>query len=116
MKCRRKAWIRNDQPVSLQTVVLSLGAEEDASFASLPASRLGSTVQAVATMTAVELVCAARALRMQWREPDEFSNPVFSRILKTAFTLPADTHDRDLRQDIDEALELVQLPELGYQA
>ena len=45
----------NAQPVSLQTVVLSLGAEEDASFASVATSRLDSTVQALATMTAVEL-------------------------------------------------------------
>ncbi|MHA7302757.1 aromatic amino acid lyase [Pseudarthrobacter sp. MDT1-22] len=51
----------NAQPASLQTVVLSLDAEEDASFASLAASRLDSTVQALATMTAVELVCSARA-------------------------------------------------------
>lgn len=101
------------QPASLQTVVLSLGAEEDASFASLAASRLGSTVQAVATMTAVELVCAARALRMQGRTPGEFSNPLFTKILKTAFTLPADTQDRDLRPDVDEALELVQLSGWG---
>lgn len=106
----------NAQPASLQTVVLSLGAEEDASFASLATSRLESTVRGLATLTAVELACAARALRMQGRTPDQFSNPVFSRILKTAFTLPADTQDRDLRPDLDEALELVQLPGLGYQA
>ena len=106
----------NAQPASLQTVVLSLGAEEDASFASLATSRLESTVRGLATLTAVELVCAARALRMQGRTPDQFSNPVFSRVLKTAFTLPADTQDRDLRPDLDEALELVQLPGLGHQA
>ncbi|MDQ0676829.1 histidine ammonia-lyase [Arthrobacter pascens] len=106
----------NAQPASLQTVVLSLGAEEDASFASLATSRLESTVRGLATLTAVELACGARALRMQGRTPDEFSNPVFSRVLKTAFTLPAATQDRDLRQDLDEALELVQLPGLGYQA
>lgn len=49
----------NAQPASLQTVVLSLGAEEDASFASLATARLDSTVQALATMTAVELICSA---------------------------------------------------------
>ena len=49
----------NAQPASLLPVVLSLGAEEDASFASLAAYRLDTTVQALATMTAVELVFSA---------------------------------------------------------
>ncbi|WP_410578548.1 aromatic amino acid lyase, partial [Bacillus sp. SIMBA_026] len=53
----------NAQPVSLQTVVLSLGAEEDASFASVASAQLQSTAEALATVTAVELICASRALR-----------------------------------------------------
>lgn len=103
----------NAQPASLQTVVLSLGAEEDASFASLATSRLDSTVQALTTMTAVELVCSARALRMQGREPSEFSNPRLRRTLEAGFTLPAASQDRDLRPDVDVASKLVLLPALG---
>ncbi|MET3175268.1 UNVERIFIED_ORG: histidine ammonia-lyase [Arthrobacter sp. UYCu721] len=103
----------NAQPVSLQTVVLSLGAEEDASFASLATHRLDSTVQAVATLTAVELVCSARALRMQGRKTSEFSHPLLRRTLETGFTLPAATQDRDLRPDVDLALKLVLLPALA---
>lgn len=103
----------NAQPVSLQTVVLSLGAEEDASFASLATHRLDSTVQAVATLTAVELVCSARALRMQGREPSEFSNPLLRGALEAALTLPAASQDRDLRPDVDLALKLVRLQALG---
>ncbi len=103
----------NAQPASLQTVVLSLGAEEDASFASLAASRLHSTVQALATMTAVELVCSARALRMQGRQPSDFTHPLLRRALETGFTLPAASQDRDLRPDVDAALKLVRLPALG---
>ncbi|VXC47924.1 Histidine ammonia-lyase [Arthrobacter sp. 9AX] len=102
----------NAQPVSLQTVVLSLGAEEDASFASLAASRLEPTVQAIATMTAVELVCAARALRMQGRRKREIGHQL-SGALESAYTLPAETRDRDLRPDIDRAELLVQQLRLG---
>lgn len=102
----------NAQPVSLQTVVLSLGAEEDASFASLAASRLDHTLQAAVTMTAVELICAARALRMQGRTTNGIATRL-SGALKAAFTLPAETRDRDLRQDVDQATLLVQKPQLG---
>jgi histidine ammonia-lyase len=103
----------NAQPVSLQTVVLSLGAEEDASFASLATHRLALTVQAVATLTAVELVCSARALRMQGRKASEFSNPLLRRALEAGFMLPAANQDRDLRPDVDRALKLVRLPALA---
>jgi histidine ammonia-lyase len=106
----------NAQPASLQTVVLSLGAEEDASFASLATSRLDSTVQALATMTAVELVCSARALRMQGRNASEFGNPLLRRTVEAGFALPAASQDRDLRPDVDEALKLVRLPALGSNA
>ncbi|MHC6595165.1 aromatic amino acid lyase [Arthrobacter sp. C152] len=104
----------NAQPASLQSVVLSFGTEEDASFASLAASRLEQTIDAVATVTAVELICAGRALRMQGRTFGTDSR--FSDALEAAFTLPAETVDRDLRQDIDQAMNLVQQPQLGVTA
>lgn len=101
------------QPVSLQTVVLSLGAEEDASFASIAASALEMTIQGLATTVAVELVCAGRALRMQGRSAEDFANPRFRTVLDAAFALPADPQDRDLRPDLDQALQMVQMPCLG---
>ncbi|MEZ2390451.1 aromatic amino acid lyase [bacterium RCC_150] len=106
----------NAQPVSLQTVVLSLGAEEDASFASVAASGLGSTVRALATVVAVELVCASRALRMQGRQVEEFPDPRFRRALDAGLSLSADAQDRDLRPDMDAAVGMVLLPGFGREA
>jgi histidine ammonia-lyase len=103
----------NAQPASLQTVVNSLGAEDDASFASVATSSLGSTVRALATMTAVELLCAGRALRLQGRTPREFNSARFRKALDAALSLPADVQDRDLRADVDAAVRLVTLPEFG---
>ncbi|WOH18428.1 aromatic amino acid lyase [Paenarthrobacter sp. GOM3] len=97
----------NAQPTSLQTVVLSLGAEEDASFASLASAQLESTAEALATITAVELVCAARALRLQKRRADEFSSPKLRAMMEAGFTLPSEMGDRDLRRDVERALQLV---------
>ncbi|MFH5878797.1 aromatic amino acid lyase [Arthrobacter sp. NA-172] len=103
----------NAQPVSLQTVVLSLGAEEDASFASVATSRMDSTVRALSTVVGVELVCAARALRMQDRTPEEFASLRFRRAFDAGLSLPADVQDRDLRPDVDAAVQLVLIPEFG---
>lgn len=106
--------IRADaQPVSLQTAVLSLGAEEDASFASLGVSRLDSSVGALSTVVAIELVCATRALRLQGRTPEEFTNGRLRRTFEAGWSLPSDVHDRDLRRDLDDAIRLVMLPGFG---
>lgn len=98
----------NAQPASLQTVVLSLGAEEDASFASLAAAQLQSTAHALETVTAVELVCAVRALRLQGRQAEEFGDAKARNLLAAAFALSPDMKDRDLRSDVETATELVQ--------
>jgi histidine ammonia-lyase len=103
----------NAHPASLQTVVLSLGAEEDASFASVGAAQLDSTVRALSTIVGIELVCAARALRLQGRTPREFNNARFRRTLEAGLSLPADVQDRDLRADVHAAVRLVMLPEFG---
>ncbi|WP_347108781.1 aromatic amino acid lyase [Paenarthrobacter sp. S56] len=103
----------NAQPASLQTVVLSLGAEEDASFASLAAAQLLSTARALETVTAVELVCAVRALRLQGREPKELRSARLKNLLDAGFSLPAGMEDRDLRGDVEEAVLLVRA---SYQA
>ncbi|MFF1831645.1 aromatic amino acid lyase [Paenarthrobacter sp. NPDC058040] len=97
----------NAQPASLQTVVLSLGAEEDASFASLAAAQLESTADALATVTAVELVCAVRALRLQGKVPEDFPSATLRNVLSAGFDLPEDVGDRDLRDDVEQALRLV---------
>ncbi|MDR6988229.1 histidine ammonia-lyase [Paenarthrobacter nitroguajacolicus] len=95
------------QPVSLQTVVLSLGAEEDASFASVATAQLESTADALAAVAAVELVCASRALRLQGRRPEEFHSPRLCAMMQAGFTLPSEVHDRDLRGDLEQAIELM---------
>lgn len=100
----------NAQPVSLQTVNLSLGAEEDASFATLGAAQLESSAHALATVVAVELVCASRALRGQGRQPDEFASPRLRAMMEAGFTLPSDVQDRDLRGDLERAQQLVSAP------
>ena len=103
----------NAQPVSLQTVVLSLGAEEDASFASVATARLDSTVRALSTVVGIELLCASRALRLQGRTRGEFTSPRFRKAFDAGLSLPADVHDRDLRPDVDAASRLAILPEFG---
>ncbi|UKA49626.1 aromatic amino acid lyase [Arthrobacter sp. FW305-123] len=97
----------NAQPVSLQTVVLSLGAEEDASFASVATAQLESTADALAIVAAVELVCASRALRLQGRQPEEFTSPRLRAMMQAGLTLPSDMEDRDLRGDLERATELI---------
>ncbi|MHC6222348.1 aromatic amino acid lyase [Arthrobacter sp. MMS24-S77] len=104
----------NAQPVSLQTVVLSLGAEEDASFASVATSRLDSTVRALSTVVGIELLCASRALRLQGRTPEEFTSLRFRMAFDAGLSLPADVQDRDLRPDVDAAIRLTMLPEFGH--
>ncbi len=57
------------QPATLQTVTLSRGAEEDASFASLAARQAYDAVAAYRTVLACELVGALRCLRMRGLDP-----------------------------------------------
>jgi histidine ammonia-lyase len=102
--------IRSYAPASHQTVVLSLGAEDDASFASVATSRLPSTVRSLATIIGIELICAARALRLQNRQPDDFCNPRFRRTLHAGFSLPPEVNDRDLRADVEAACGIVLNP------
>lgn len=103
----------NAQPVSLQTVVLSLGAEEDASFASVASSRMDSTVRALSTVIGIELLCASRALRLQGRILGEFTSTRFRKAFDAGLSLPADVQDRDLRPDVHAASHLAMLPQFG---
>jgi histidine ammonia-lyase len=95
-------------PAGVQSVTLSRGVEEDASFASLAARQALSAAENYQTMIACELVAAVRALRMQRRVPD---NPGVARALATCAELPTLTTDRDLTPDIEVAASL--LPELA---
>ncbi|HET8614862.1 MAG TPA: aromatic amino acid lyase [Actinomycetales bacterium] len=96
-------------PVATQTVVLSRGAEDDASFASTGALAALDAVGGVRAVLACELVAAVRALRMQ-RSADPPRTPVppsLQRVLDSCRSLPDDVSDRDLTGDLDVAAGLL---------
>jgi histidine ammonia-lyase len=79
-----------------QTVTLSRGLEEDASFASLAARQALEAVEPLKAVLACELVGAVRALRMRHQPvPEEVA------------ALPSDTADRDLTGDLETACSLL---------
>lgn len=96
----------NANPASLQTAVLSLGAEEDASFATLAAAQLEFTADTLAKLTAIELVCANRALRLQGLDVRPFSARV-RHMLHCSAALPGSADDRDLRPDLEQAERII---------
>lgn len=79
-------------PAAVQTATLSMGVEDDASFAALAASQAIQAVEAYRIVLACELVSAVRAMRMRGIEP---VGPVAE--------LSADTADRDLTADLEQA-------------
>jgi histidine ammonia-lyase len=82
-------------PASVQTISVSAGVEDDASFATTAAVRMGAVVDSYRHLIAVELVCAVRALRMrgvQLRGP-------LAAALAACWELPLDLRDRDLAPD-----------------
>jgi histidine ammonia-lyase len=89
-------------PTAVQSVSISRGAEDDASFAALGASLALRGVGAYRTVVACELVAAVRALRMRGRE-----------LAPPYADLPAGLDDRDLTGDLELAARL--LPLLGAQ-
>ena len=104
------AEIRNAaQPASVGTLVLSRGAEEDATFASQGILQLERSVAAYRVLLCCELVGAVRLLRQ--RGIVERFGGVLGRALAIAADLPRDEEDRDLRGDLATA-ETV-LDELG---
>ncbi|KAA0098535.1 histidine ammonia-lyase [Mycolicibacterium sp. P1-18] len=104
------AEIRNAaQPASVGTLVLSRGAEEDATFASQGILQLERSVAAYRVLLCCELVGAVRMLR-QRGVADRFGG-VLGRALALAADLPRDDEDRDLRGDLAAAEGL--LDELG---
>jgi histidine ammonia-lyase len=104
------AEIRNSaQPASVGTLVLSRGAEEDATFASQGIQQLERSVAAYRVLLCCELVGAVRLLRQ--RGIENCLAGVLAEAAELASTLPHDDEDRDLRGDIAAAEPL--LDELG---
>lgn len=91
-------------PSSIQTVGVSAGIEDDASFAGQATLRLGEATTAYRRMLAVELVCAVRALRMRGVVPVGELGAAFDRCTK----LPAGTGDRDLSPELEVAERIVE--------
>ncbi|WP_194910507.1 aromatic amino acid ammonia-lyase [Catenulispora rubra] len=90
-------------PAGLQSVTLSRGVEEDASFASLAARQALTATGNYRTLVACELLAAVRALRMQARTVPSGLRPV----LELCEDLPRSTVDRDLTPDVDVAVALL---------
>jgi histidine ammonia-lyase len=100
------AEIRNAaQPASAGTLVLSRGAEEDATFASQGAQQLERSIAAYRVLLCCELVGAVRLLRQRGLD-GQFSGSV-GDALALADVLPRDNEDRDLRGDITLAESLL---------
>ena len=87
-------------PAGLQTVVLSRGVEEDASFASLAARHATSAVGDLRVLLACELVAAVRALRARGISPPR--KPLAAALAAGA-KLPDGLEDRDLSGDVQLA-------------
>ena len=98
----------SSSPAAVQSVVLSRGVEEDASFASLGARRLLSGADVYRTVLACELVAAVRAVRQRGRPP---GNARLRRALEACAGLGADTADRNLTDDLSAAAAV--LPSLA---
>jgi histidine ammonia-lyase len=86
-------------PASLQSVVLSRGLEEDASFASLAARQTLDAVEPLRTLVAAELVCAHRCLTARGVS----LSPVLTQAVDRLTGLDTDLADRDLTTDLEAA-------------
>ena len=95
-------------PAGLQTVVLSQGVEEDASFASLAGRQALEAVPHLRVLLGCELVAAVRALRLSGATP--LRGPL-GAAMELCAGLPGGVEDRDLSPDIEIAETL--LPELA---
>jgi histidine ammonia-lyase len=92
-------------PAGLQTVTLSRGVEDDASFASLAAVNAIAAAPTYRTLLACELVTAVRAVRMRNLEVPSLG--LLGGALSVCAPLDATIVDRDLTADIDLATTLV---------
>ena len=86
-------------PVSVQTVTLSRGVEEHASFASLAATNALNTVEHYRALLACELVAAVRCLRLRSLQLP----PALAGVAPLLAPLGRDVADRDLSGELDIA-------------
>jgi histidine ammonia-lyase len=91
-------------PAGLQSVVLSQGVEEDASFASLAAGQALDAVPHLSALLGCELVAAVRALRLAGVVP---AGATLRRAMEACAELPDVIGDRDLSADIETAEKLL---------
>jgi histidine ammonia-lyase len=91
-------------PSSVQTVSLSAGVEDDATFAGQAVVRLGDAVAAYRRMLAAELFCAVRALRLADRVPAGRLGDAFDAVQ----ALPDGLGQRDLSGDLELAEQLLE--------
>lgn len=91
------------QPSSLMTVVLSRGAEEDASFAPVGVAQLERAVRALRVLLGSELLIAARLLRQRRVSGFEMPSPALQSAFAILADMSADDEDRDLRPDLEQA-------------
>ncbi|MGX7677404.1 aromatic amino acid ammonia-lyase [Jatrophihabitans sp. DSM 45814] len=99
-------------PASLQSVTLSRGVEEDASFASLAARQALDATSLYRTVLACELVAAIRCIRLRSRSAGSASIgstvPVVQAVLAGANEINPHLEDRDLTEDIAAAEKLLE--------
>jgi len=94
-------------PAGLQSVVLSRGVEEDASFASLAARQALGAVGPLRTLLVCELVAAVRALRMLGLGGLAPAGELLQAAMDTCAPLPGQREDRDLSADVELAEQLL---------
>jgi len=90
-------------PAGLQSVVVSRGVEEDASFASLAARQALGAAPPLRTLLACELVAAVRASRLG----DVPSGELLRTAADICAQLPEQRQDRDLTADVELAERLL---------
>jgi len=90
-------------PAGLQSVVVSRGVEEDASFASLAARQALGAAPPLRTLLACELVAAVRAARLG----DVPSGELLRTAADICAQLPEQRQDRDLTADVELAERLL---------
>ncbi len=95
-------------PASTQSITLSRGIEDTASFASLAARQLLTAADRYQLLVACELVAAVRALRMAGRRPAgvALTGPQ-AHALELAAELSDEVADRDLTPDLELGQQLV---------
>lgn len=94
-------------PSSLTTVVLSRGIEEDASFAPVAIGQLERAVRAEKVLIASELLISTRMLNQQGVKLSDLPSDVLRRVWNIVAALPSGDEDRDLREDLIIAQQLL---------